>query len=147
MRYLQEWYRGHVVTGVCHIVKGPYTYGTESLPANMVETWCGRAYQDRMGLSPDQETKRYQQAVGLDDCHPANVCHMCQETLQIDTKYPKQLAAMDNDRLYQEFRRRHEPDDYDGDFTTAGWLRLQLAATEMGRRLRECGFLSAPNAN
>lgn len=166
MRYIQECFRGRVVTGVCHIIKRlwVYTPGPDPLPANMVETWCRCVYQDRTGLLPDQETDRYKQGIGHDQLPPKTnaratrqktppaacyswpddqVCPMCQETLRVNTEYPGQLTAMDNEALYQEFRDQHHPDDYDGQFTTAGELRLQLVVAEMEKRLRECGFLSA----
>jgi len=115
------------------------------MPAvNMVETWCGRAFQDRVGLLPGQAIELYQQGVSSDHAD-TYVCSTCRKMLQIDTEYPGRLAdlaAMDNDALYQEFRDAHESDDWDGAFTTAGTLRLQMAVAEMERRLRECGFLS-----
>ena len=72
---------------------------------------------------------------------------MCHETLLVHTDYPSELGAMDNGALYREFREAHRPDDYDGEFTEAGDLRLQLAVDEMETRLRECGFLGAQDGD
>lgn len=154
MRYIQNWFRGHLMEAI-HIVKGPYP---ASDAANLVETWCGAVFQDRVGLLPGQEAKAWRQGVGSDHadtlCQKVGwwsdnrgVCGVCQEVLRIHTEYPGQLTAMDNDALYQEFRDAHDPDYYDGAFTTEGELRLRLAVAEMERRLQACGFLSKEEAD
>ena len=157
MRYIQSQLRGRPIRAI-HIIKGPWTHPDATPTVNMVETWCGHVYQDRAGLLPGQDTKLYAQGVSSDTVSPARkrppqpgvwgtitdggLCHTCQEVLQIHTEYPVQLAAMDNDALYQEFRDAHEPDYWEGEFTTDGRLRLRLAVAEMERRRQGCGFLS-----
>ena len=158
MRYIQALFRGRL-QGLIHIIKGSYGASDTVMAsgaANLVETWCGAIFQDRAGLLPSQETEAWRQGVSSDQPiparqervppgvwrNPATVCSSCQGTLQTHTEYPGQLAAMDNNALYQEFRDAHRPDYYDGEFTTEGELRLRLAVAEMERRLRESGFLS-----
>jgi len=149
MKYIQNWFRGDL-RGAIHIIKGPH----ETDAANVVETWCGQVFQDRTGLQRDQGTSTWRQGFSSDQIHtlcqvPRNwwrdnrgVCSECLKVLEIQTNRPGELAAMDNDVLYQEFRDAHESDDWEGAFTTAGKLRLQMGVAEMERRLRECGFLS-----
>jgi len=157
MKYIQNSFRGRL-NGPVHIIKGPYEAKAYAA-AGLVETWCGKAFQDQVGLLPGQGHERWIHGVSSDTVSPrtrrvlppgvwndytvdGGLCTACQGVLQIHTECPGELAAMGNDMLYREFREAHRPDDYDGDFTTAGNLRLELVVAEMERRLRECGFLS-----
>lgn len=157
MRYIQNWFRGHL-RDVIHIIKGPYAASAAvkwSDAANLVETWCDQVFQDREGLLPGQDTEMWRQGVGSDQVNTLyqqkpkswwrdsrGVCSSCLKVLQRHTEYPGQLAAMENDALYQEFCDAHEPDCWECEFTTDGKLRLRLVIAEMERRLRGCGFLS-----